>query len=480
MQKSFGNIRNSTWNLANILLYPIAFLAATPYFINKLGEDDFGIWMLINSYVYIAVHIVSFGLGNSITAYIAEALGKGNAGKLSAYVNSSTRLLGWISILTVLVSLLFLLINVFGINLFKGNIDAVLIIATVIISVKFWELLFQSIIKGFERYDLASIYNISTKLLVLATQIIIVYTSNGLYEIFAGSLIVNVVMVIIQGFVTRRLMPEYRFSLAKFKDERKDLFHFGFWTWLQTIVSVLAYQIDRFVVASFLGTAVAGYYILASTIINHMHMAFGAVVSWLFPKIARKKEILKNVTNYFQTLRGFSIGISLFAILITYLFYEPVFSLWLGAEKFGKMSKFFSLFLMLETFMVMTIVPLFYLNGMKMLKFITSLEIMYKFGAILGMFIMFFVLRAAESLIIGQLVAMVILVPVEYYLINRKILKSNMFGETIITILPSVLITLIIYFDQLHFTIGLSILSLLIFYWYYLNGKRFQLKLLLE
>jgi preflagellin peptidase FlaK len=70
------NVRNSSWNLANILFYPAAFLAVTPFFINRLGENVFGEWMLINSYVYIAVHLVGFGLPVSITAHVAEAIGR--------------------------------------------------------------------------------------------------------------------------------------------------------------------------------------------------------------------------------------------------------------------------------------------------------------------------------------------------------------------------------------------------------------------
>ncbi len=480
MTKPSGNIKNSTWNLANILLYPIAFLALTPFFINKLGEDDFGIWMLINSYVYIAVHIVSFGFGNSITAHVAEALGKQSDYKLFGYINSSTKLVSWITIGTIGVALAGSAIVVLGVNIFSTNLDKILVIATLLISIKFWELLYQSILKGFERYDIASVYSITSKLIVLGAQVAIVIYGMGLWEIFISNLLLNIVMAVIQAVITYKLIPKYKFSFKTGIEERKELFHFGFWTWLQTIISVVAYQIDRFVIAIFLGPAIAGYYILASTIINHMHMAFGAVVSWLFPKIARKKESVKNIVIYFQTLRGFSIGVSLFAILITYLVYEPIFTLWLGAEKFSKMNEYFKLFLVLESYMALTIVPLFYLNGVKMLKFITSLEFMYKTGVIIGLFVAFAIYPKAESLIIGQIAALIILIPIEYYLINKKMIHDSWFSETIITMVPSFLLSLIIIFENAYLTIGLSILSLLFYYSYYLNKKRFDTKLLLE
>ncbi|MDP2723542.1 MAG: oligosaccharide flippase family protein [Bacteroidales bacterium] len=480
MKKTSGNIKNSTWNLANILLYPIAFLALTPFFINKLGENHFGIWMLVNSYVYIAVNIISFGLGNSITAYVAEAIGKGSHTKLQAYVNSSTKLIGWISMSTILIAILWSLLNLSGTEIFNDHLDKILIVATCVISVKFWELLYQSVLKGYERYDLASWWSIVSKLLVLGVQVVIVLWGYNLYELFLSNLILNAIMVYVQAVVTYKLIPQYQFSWQIKRDERKELFHFGFWTWLQTIISVLAYQVDRFIIAIFLGPAIAGYYILASTITNHMHMAFGAIVSWLFPKVARKKELGENIVIYFQTLRGFSVGISLLAIFVAYLFYEPLFTLWLGPEKFQKMGGFFRLFLVYESFLLMTIVPLFYLNGMKWLKFITSLEFMYKVGIILGMVVAFWIIPTGKSLIIGQIIALALLIPVEYLLINKFLLKDHWLTETLITMLPSFLIAAIIFINNMYVTIGLALITIFVYYFYYLNPKRFKIKLLLE
>lgn len=480
MNKTPGNIKNSTWNLASIIIYPVVFLALTPFFIDKLGEDDFGIWMLINSYVYIAVHIVSFGMGNSITVHIAEAIGKKSKSKLFVYVNISTKVISLISIATITIAAISFFIFWFGLNIFSERIDDILVIATILISVKFWELLFQSVLKGFERYDLASFYNIISKLLVLSAQFVIVFLGWSLLEIFISNIIFNLIMVFIQAIVAYRLIPEYRFKLENKRKEKDELFHFGFWTWLQTIIGVLAYQIDRFIVAIFLGPAVAGYYILASTIINHLHMAFGAVVGWIFPKVSRKKETDSNITGYFTTLRSFSVGFGLLVILITSILYPPIFNLWLGTDKFMKMNEYFKLFLVFESFLLLTIVPLFYFNGVKMLKFITSLELMYKSGVILGLLIGFAIYPSAESLIKGQIVALLILIPVEYYLINKKVLFTSWFNESIVTIIPSILISAIIFLSSWQSTLILTLVTVVVFKAYYLNRKRFNLRLLLE
>lgn len=480
MKKTSGNLKNSSWNLANILLYPMVFLLLTPFFINHLGEENFGIWMLINSYVYIAVHIVSFGMGNSITAHIAEAIGKKNEGSLFNYINLSTRTIGIISLASIMIASIWYALSRIGIQIFVENIDRILVIATLLISVKFWELLYQSYLKGYERYDLASIYNIISKLLVLGAQVFLVVYGYGLYEIFVSNLFINIAIVFVQATISYTLSPGYRFQLIKSEEEKKNLFHFGLWTWVQTIISVMAYQIDRFVVAIFLGPAITGYYILASTIVNHMHMAFGAIVSWLLPKISRKKETGSNIKLYFTSLRSVSVGFGLLSIFATALFYKPVFRFWLGDDKFDKMNEFFQLFLIFEAFLLLTIVPLFYLNAIKMLKFITSMELLYKSGVIVGLFVAFAIVPNGNSIIIGQIVALVLFIPLEYYFINRKVLFDHPIKESVITILPSLLVSLSIIFNDWYFNVFFFIIAALVFKLYFLNPKRFQFKLLLE
>ena len=115
-----------------------------------------------------------------------------------------------------------------------------------------------------------------------------------------------------------------------------------------------------------------------------------------------------------------------------------------------------------------------------MLKFITSLELMYKSGVILGLLIGFAIYPSAESLIKGQIVALLILIPVEYYLINKKVLFTSWFNESIVTIIPSILISAIIFLSSWQSTLILTLVTVVVFKAYYLNRKRFNLRLLLE
>jgi hypothetical protein len=222
------------------------------------------------------------------------------------------------------------------------------------------------------------------------------------------------------------------------------------------------------------------YFVLASTIVNHMHMAFEAVVSWLLPKVSRLKAATQDTKAYFSTVRAFSVGFSLLLIIGLYFVSEPLFTLWLGPDKYGKMIDFFRLFLVFEAFFILSIVPKYYLNAIKSLFFITWLELMYKSAIVVGMVMLFYFLRTAESLIWGQILALIIFMPVEYYLVNKRVLKDDMFKETILTILPSLLIMGAILISGWMWSIVAFVLAIAVFWSVYLKDRHFNSKLITE
>ena len=474
------NVRNSSWNLANIILYPAAFLAATPFFINRLGENVFGEWMLINSYVYIAVHLVGFGLPVSITAHVAEAIGLGDNKKLHAYINAGSRLLGRMTALTMLFGGLLFMAWQSGLTVFQDYIWQSLVMATFLIAVKFPELLYQNIFKGQEYYDKAAIFNILNRFITLGAQVVLVMQGYSLPAIFSYSLLISFLLVLPQAYLIYRRLPGYKPYLIKSLPEKKELYHFGFWTWLQTIIAIISYQLDRFLVAYFLGTATVTYFVLASTIVNHLHMAFEAVVSWLLPKVSRLKAATLDTRAYFSTVRAFSVGFSLLVIIGLYFVSEPLFTLWLGPDKFSKMIVFFKLFLVFEAFLILSIVPKYYLNAIKSLFFITWLELMYKSAIVIGMILFFSFVRTAESLIYGQILALIIFMPVEYYLVNKRIMKDNRVRETLLTMLPSVFIMGAILVSGWLWAVVAFLLAVGSFWMVYLKDKHFDSKLITE
>jgi O-antigen/teichoic acid export membrane protein len=483
--KQSRNIRNTIWNLANTLIYPLGFLGLTPFFINSLGEHLFGSWMLLNSIVFISVHVLHFGMGPSIAMYVAEARGKSDTLRLNRYYNSSINFTHALAFGVMLITLSVWLVAPEGLFKWNGILDSsdlksAFVLTSALIGIKFYEQLFMGFFKGFEEYDTAAKFNMAQKITMLIGQAIVLMMGHGLAEVIAVSLVTNSILVLSQFFWSKGYLTDYQWSATFDSRIFSRLRHFGFWSWLQTIVSLLSFQLDRLVVAFALGTDIVGYYSIASMIANHLHIMFEAMVGWIFPAVSRILKERGDPKPLYYSVRSALVILALLGLTILYLIREPLFELWLGVEKFESVIPFIELFILFEIFYILTIAPKFYLNGISELKLITSLEVGYKSVGIAAMLLFFYFDRSATALIWGQIAAMMIMMPLEMGIVNQKVLKSKLLFESVTLIIPCFALFGALYMEDLAIQLLLGLIAVVSTYLGYIRHYRVDFKLLLE
>lgn len=480
------NIKNSFWNLLNIGLYPVAFLAVTPFFLDRLGEHLFGIWMLLNSFVFILVQVGHFGMGNSITMFVAESRGLDHAPRLNRFFNAA---LNFTLIIAALV-LVLCLVCWYAFPLFASFLDVseaytadvrqALTLSIALISLKFFEQLFQGFFKGFEEYDTSAKFNISGRMLTLGGHALAVWQNWGLSGIMVVSVVINLLMALAQYRTATTYLSNYRWSATINRAIFGQLGGFGFWTWLQSMIAMLGFQLDRFIVAFFLGTDVVAYYSLASMIANHLHMGLEAMVSWMFPKISRFNNEGRDTASLYFTMRGVLLASSLLIILALFAVRQPLFTLWLGTEKYAEIIPFIELFLYFEIFYILSIAPKFYLNGLSRMRLITSLEFFYKSLSILFMVAFFMFERNATSLIWGQIVGLMIAMPIEAFVVNSRVLGRSAFTETVLVALPCFLMFFALWVPSIAISLLLLFATLVLIRLAYFSPGMFDRNLLME
>jgi len=483
--KQSRNIRNSIWNLANTLIYPLGFLSMTPFFMNSLGEHLFGSWMLLNSIVFISVHVLHFGMGLSIAMYVAEARGKNDPQRLNRYYNSSLNFTNLLAMGVLASTLLIWLVTPERLFEWDGIVDAAdlktsFILTSALIGVKFYEQLFMGFYKGFEEYDTAAKFNMAQKITMLVGQAIALMSGYGLAEVIAISLVTNAILVLSQFVWSKRYLVDYQWSTAFDSLIFSRLRHFGFWSWLQTIVSLMSFQLDRLIVAFALGTDIVGYYSIASMIANHLHIMLEAMVGWIFPAVSRIMKEKGDPKPLYFSVRSALVIISLVGLTVLYLIREPLFELWLGQEKFASVIVFIELFILFEIFYILTIAPKFFLNGISELKLITSLEVGYKAFGIVTMLVFFYFERSATALIWGQIAAMMVMMPLEMGIINDKVLKTNLLFEAVVLLIPCFALFGALYLEDLAIQLLLGLITIVSTYMGYIRYSRVDIKLLLE
>ncbi|MGL6323827.1 hypothetical protein ACSZML_12380 [Aeromonas rivipollensis] len=66
-----SSLKNSLFSVGDTLLLPFIMIVATPLFIDKLGVEQYGVWMFINSLV-IALSFINIGGADTVIKYVSQ------------------------------------------------------------------------------------------------------------------------------------------------------------------------------------------------------------------------------------------------------------------------------------------------------------------------------------------------------------------------------------------------------------------------
>lgn len=476
------NIKNSIWNLVDIFLYPFLFLATTPYFIDKLGEKQFGVWMLVNS-IMISMQAFNLGLGTAVFKHVAAHLGKKNYNEIKHTFNTNFSL-SFIIHLVCISAGVFLGIGVKYFGFFKiepayiNLVSLGAVLGGTIVGFKFYEQLVSYTFKAFERFDIATWISSGTKLSMLTVNILLVYLGYGLISLFISSISISILGLVIGFLFIKKLVPGYSVNLNYEKAHVKRELTFAIWPWFQSLAIIITFQSDRFFVVSYLGLATLSYYGLVATIFNHIHMGFNSISPWLAPKITKLHIQGKDTKELYLTARNFSLIIALTALLIFSIVNGPVLRIFLGQDKYNHVIEFIKLFTLFELFFVYAIIPNYFLNAAGYEKLYFKIVLFYCTTIILGMLGGYFYFKTAEGILIGLTIATGFSMFVQNLVINNVIFKQNGLKESILLFLPVIIIIASILSPEIWIKVPLILASCLSLYLIFIKYFSINLNLI--
>ena len=80
--------RNAVWNAASYVLHAAALLVISPYVVEHLGKDLFGVWIIVQTLIGY-LNIADFGIRPAIVHFVARHDARGEHGALNRAVNSA-------------------------------------------------------------------------------------------------------------------------------------------------------------------------------------------------------------------------------------------------------------------------------------------------------------------------------------------------------------------------------------------------------
>lgn len=330
---SSQSFRNAASSGLAALAIPALYFAATPFLLDRLGAETFGVWTLLSVLLTIAA-LADFGIGPTTTLYVARYRGKQVPQELLQVIQTA-----W-GIYLMLMLLLALALYFYGFPLLGllgvpphtlSALAPVLPVFVLGVAMQFLFSVLDGVIRGFERYDLSSLLRVGGGAAIVIASCIIVGLGGSLRELIIGKAVILLILFLAGVLTVGRLLRGYVWLLPRIRAARfREILTLSVYGWLQSLAGTLSNQADRLLVSVFLGPAVLAYYAACLQLAQLAHSILAQTLGFTFPKftsLATNKAAQLAIFNrgmFFATVMGTG------ASLVLFIWAPLILELWLG------------------------------------------------------------------------------------------------------------------------------------------------------
>lgn len=418
------SLRNSFFTISEASSTLLFVIISYPIFLNLLGADKYGIYILIQSF---SVLVSMFNLGGNftVTKFISNYRGENNKDKIKQF--TSTIFLFQLVITILLLLLIFPFLDKITFH-FKENVNYevfknVVYFAIPVFLIDLFEQNFNGLHKGYERFDRALKMTLLSKLIKYSVQIVIVIYTKDLVEVYKYTLLFSLIFFLIHIFMCKNWYNEISFFLNARWSCLKEFFYFSFWVWAMSVVTLVTSQVDKWIVVGVYDLETLAYYGIGASIFNQLHMLVSSSASWLFPKISFN-GISEKMLLVYRKSSGILLIVSTTITIIILLLGDIIFEIWLGAEEYKKAENYIKLFVCVIPIISTTIIPYYFMLGLGQIKELFFLGILTSIILITSLY--FLSLNASLYSVIASFLIVYAIMSFVYHYRVQNSLKMTM------------------------------------------------------
>lgn len=442
-------MRNISFNfLAQFWFLGLSFFT-TPYIVNTLGTDAFGVYSIIGVVMgYFA--FLDLGLGNAIIKYLAEFWGKREYRKISDVIGTSLVVYGLIGLMGgfVLIILTPTLVNDFlhipkeleTVTRFAFYVSALGFLINMPLAI------FGNIPNALQRMDITNIRNIIIGSLNTLGIVFLLYKGYGLTEIVVLNVILSIVGIIVYVVISKKLLAKvsfgFKFNLGMFK----KLFSFGIFKFLNQMAGQIIFQLDKFLIGLFLPISWVAYYTVPLTLSSKVMSLVFNIAGAFFPsasELSGREDKKPFWDLYTRSMKLVSILVVPFFVML-FVYGRLILKFWVKGDFPDKATitlQLLALAYLIQSFTTIPSLAAESLGRPKVTAFWSLIAAVVNLGLCLLLIPKMGINGAALAIFLNSL----LVCPVSVFYINKKVIgfsSKRLFFESMFKALVAVVITL--------------------------------------
>lgn len=278
-------VYNTFFNVATLAANALISFFMIRFFLGRLGEVKYGVWLLIGGTIFRYAPLLSMGLNSSINRYIPVYLAKKDDDGVRRVICTSVFFFAALAVVLVCISIV-IYFNV-G-SWFAIEPELVGTAGRLVLIVGFcfaFAMPFQpsyAILSGLQRYGVANM--VALIILLLRTAMVVVLLMQG-YGLLTTGIIYGLCEITgraTQAAFARKLLPAASFSWAKVDMKLlREMLGYGINTLLYAMGAIIIYYASNLIIGIFLGTGEISQFGVATAgvlLLSQLLLAFTAAI----------------------------------------------------------------------------------------------------------------------------------------------------------------------------------------------------------
>ena len=317
----------------------VATLITIPLTLHYLGDERFGLWMAMSSFIAM-LSFVDLGIGNGLLSAVSSASGKDNYHALRKYISSASVVLCLIAALILLTfglfyhqiawSSLFHLTTPLAIE--EAGPAAIVIVILFALNIPIG--IVQRVQMGMQMSFISNAWQIISSIFTVVAVLLVVHLEAGLPFLVLAQAGAPVAIGVLNGAIFfggrfKNLAPKLADANIR---SGLSIIKVGFLFLILQIVAALMYSSDSFIIARVLGAEEVPIFTVADKIFSLVTIVISTSLTPLWP--AYSEAIARGDADWsiqiFKKSILYSIVISSILALFLILFSQKIINYWLG------------------------------------------------------------------------------------------------------------------------------------------------------
>lgn len=331
--KSVSHIKiGAILSYVGIIINIITSLLYTPWMINSIGKEDFGLYTLAMS--VISLFVFDFGLSSAVTRYISKYLANGEHEKANSFMGLVYKLYLIVDILLffILLSVYFFIPNIYQEltpeEIYKFKI--VYSIAAIFSILSFPFIPVNGVLVAYEKFIQSKLCDIIHKLIIVGAMSVCLLMGMGLYALVtvnavAGLITVVMKLVCIKSYTGQKTNLKY-WNIH----DVKEIASFSGWVTIKSISQRCIMNISPSILGVLSGSSEIAILGIAITIEGYVYTFSSAISGMFLPTVSR--NIANNIDILPLMIKVGRIQLMVVGLIISgfLIFGSSFISLWVG------------------------------------------------------------------------------------------------------------------------------------------------------